>query len=317
VRTDKEQAEQRRQEIAELEEQHKAYQEEKFLITRYLNEVEGKRAELDKLILDMQGQKHELELKLAKNQSQVDGYKDRLWDEFEISYMHAMDFKSRDFVMNAAVKEAREIKERMKELGEVNIGAISEYETTNERHQFLTGQRDDIIDAIRNLTSIIDDMDRTIRQKFKESFDRIAEQFAMVFRELFGGGTAELKLENAEDIMEASIDIAAQPPGKRLQNINLMSGGEKTLTAIALMAAVLRVKPTPFVILDEVEAALDEANIVRFARHLQNFRGIQFVLVTHQKMTMEFADVLYGVTMPEQGISKVLSLKLAEDAENL
>ena len=144
---------------------------------------------------------------------------------------------------------------------------------------------------------------------------KTVEQVSELFKELFGGGHAELRLDNEDNPLESGIEIIAQPPGKKLQNINLMSGGEKTMTAIALMFAVLKAKPTPFCILDEVEAALDEANIDRFAKYLQNFREIQFALVTHQKATMEYADVLYGVTMPEQGISKVLSLRMGDNFE--
>lgn len=161
---------------------------------------------------------------------------------------------------------------------------------------------------------VIEDMDKAIKINFKTTFKKVAEHFESIFKDLFGGGTAMLKMENEDNFLETGIDIIAQPPGKKLQSITLLSGGEKTLTAIALMFAILKVKPTPFCIMDEVEAALDDANINRFARYLKNFNNIQFVLVTHQKATMEFADVLYGVTMPEQGISKVLSLKLEDKA---
>ena len=156
-------------------------------------------------------------------------------------------------------------------------------------------------------------MDKTIRIKFKESFDQIVINFEEKFQELFGGGHAELRLSNEEDPLSSNIDIVAQPPGKKLQNINLLSGGEKTLTAIALMFAVLKAKPTPFCILDEVEAALDDANIDRFIHCLRKLSGIQFALVTHQKATMEHADVIYGVTMPEKGVSRVLSLDMDSD----
>ena len=156
-------------------------------------------------------------------------------------------------------------------------------------------------------------MDKTIRIKFKESFDQIVINFEEKFRELFGGGHAELRLSNEEDPLSSNIDIVAQPPGKKLQNINLLSGGEKTLTAIALMFAVLKAKPTPFCILDEVEAALDDANIARFINCLRKLSGIPFALVTHQKATMEHADVIYGVTMPEKGVSRVLSLDMDSD----
>ena len=200
----------------------------------------------------------------------------------------------------------------MKEMGEVNVGAIEEYETVKERYEFLTAQQADIQSAMDSLNGIIRDMDKTIRERFRASFDQIVVNFEEMFTELFGGGHAELRLSDENDPLQANIDIVAQPPGKKLQNINLLSGGEKTLTAIALMFAVLKAKPTPFCILDEVEAALDDANIDRFIQALRKFDGIQFALVTHQKATMEQADVLYGVTMPEKGVSKVLSLDLGD-----
>ena len=215
--------------------------------------------------------------------------------------------------MSASVKESRDIRNRIRELGEVNVGSIKEYESVSERYRFLTEQRDDILTAMEELQTIISDMDATIKTKFKENFDQIVENFEVIFHELFGGGHAELRMEDENNPLESGIDIIAQPPGKKLQNINLMSGGEKTMTAIALMFAVLKTKPTPFCILDEVEAALDDANIDRFANYLRKFDGIQFALVTHQKATMEHADVLYGVTMAERGISKVLSLRLGDD----
>ena len=197
-------------------------------------------------------------------------------------------------------------------MGEVNVGAIEEYETVKERYEFLTAQQADIQSAMDSLNGIIRDMDKTIRERFRASFDQIVVNFEEMFTELFGGGHAELRLSDENDPLQANIDIVAQPPGKKLQNINLLSGGEKTLTAIALMFAVLKAKPTPFCILDEVEAALDDANIDRFIQALRKFDGIQFALVTHQKATMEQADVLYGVTMPEKGVSKVLSLDLGD-----
>ena len=252
---------------------------------------------------------------MARNDTQLENYKEKLWEDFEVSYAQAMDFRSEDFVMNAAVKENREIKARIRELGEVNVGAIEEYKEEKKRYDFLTEQRDDIQSAMDGINSIIDELDKKIRIQFKESFDRIVINFEEKFRELFGGGHAELRLSDENNPLESDIDIIAQSPGKKLQNINLLSGGEKTLTAIALMFGVLGAKPTPFCILDEVEAALDDANIGRFINCLRSLHGIQFTLVTHQKATMEHADVLYGVTMPEKGVSKVLSLAMGDDFE--
>ncbi|MDD3169486.1 MAG: chromosome segregation protein SMC, partial [Eubacteriales bacterium] len=290
-------------------------QEEKDAVSKYLNEITRKKEEMDEILNGYQTQKYELEIKQAKYETQLDSYKDKLWEEFEISYLQAIEFKKKEFNLAAAVKESREIKNRIKELGEVNVGAIKEYESVSERYEFLSEQRNDILGAMNSLRQIIDDMDKTIKQSFKESFDQIMINFESAFTELFGGGAAELRLEDENNPLECGIEIVAQPPGKKLQNINLMSGGEKTMTAIAMMFAVLKAKPTPFCILDEVEAALDDANIDRFARYLTNFNEIQFALVTHQKATMEYADVLYGVTMPEQGISKIISLKLGDAFE--
>lgn len=259
--------------------------------------------------------KYQLEIKIAKNETQLDTLKEKLWEEFEVSYAQAEDLRKPDFAMGASVKESREIRGRLRDLGEVNVGAIKEYESVSRRYEFLTGQRKDIVVAMDELAGIINEMDTTIKTRFKENFDQVVDNFEVIFRELFGGGHAELSLEDENNPLESGIDIVAQPPGKKLQNINLMSGGEKTMTAIALMFAVLKTKPTPFCILDEVEAALDDANIDRFSRYLRKFDNIQFALVTHQKATMEHADVLYGVTMPEQGVSKVLSLRLGDDFE--
>ncbi len=311
------------------EEDYNAKLEEKARLEEYISEISAEKTQLsaalgqqttefteigDKLN-SYQDKKYQIEIKLAKNETQMDTWKEKLWEDFEISYAQALSMKKSDFVLSAATKESREIKSRMRELGDVNIGAIKEYEQISTRYEFLTEQRSDILAAMQELQAIIGDMDKTIKTKFKENFDQVVVNFEEIFKELFGGGHAELTLDNEDNPLESGIEIIAQPPGKKLQNINLMSGGEKTMTAIALMFAVLKTKPTPFCILDEVEAALDDSNIDRFANYLRKFDGIQFAIVTHQKATMEHADVLYGVTMPEQGISKVLSLRLGDDFE--
>ncbi|MEG0829647.1 MAG: chromosome segregation protein SMC [Anaerovoracaceae bacterium] len=298
---------------ANLEEYIEDLTKERAAAIAHISDLTKTRETTDEKIGRLQTQKYELEIKEAKNETQLDTYKGKLWEDFEVSYIQAIEFKKNDFDLKPAVKENRQIKSRMKELGEVNVGAIAEYETVKERYEFLTAQQTDILEAMGSLEAIIKDMDKTIRARFKESFDQVVLNFEKVFRELFKGGAAELRLDDEQNPLESGIEIIAQPPGKKLQNINLLSGGEKTMTAIALMFAVLKTKPTPFCILDEVEAALDDANIQRFANYLKQFKEIQFTLVTHQKATMEYADVLYGVTMPEQGISKILSLNLGED----
>jgi len=288
---------------------------EKTELSDGITKMAKEQSELNDTLNSYQDQKYQQEIKLAKNETQLDTVKEKLWEEFEISYQQALEMKKEDFVFSSGVKESREIKNRLRELGDVNVGSIKEYDEVSERYEFMTGQRDDIVKAMNELNDIITDMDRTIKVRFKENFDKVVVNFEDIFKELFGGGHAELRLDNDDNPLEAGIEIIAQPPGKKLQNINLMSGGEKTMTAIALMFAVLKTKPTPFCILDEVEAALDDSNIDRFANYLKHFTEIQFAIVTHQKVTMEHADVLYGVTMPEQGISKVLSLRLGDNFE--
>ena len=262
---------------------------------------------------ELKDRKYRLEVKTARNETLLDTQKDKLWDEFEVSYAEALDMRAPDFAVTAGNKELREVRLRLAELGDVNISAIEEYKSVSKRYEFMTAQESDLTRAMDELNEIIDNMDKTIRVKFKENFDQVVVNFEETFKELFGGGYAELRLEDESRPLECGIEITAQPPGKKLKNINLLSGGEKTLTAIALMFAVLKAKPTPFVILDEVEAALDEVNIENFSNYLKKFDNIQFALITHQKATMEHADVLYGVTMPEQGISKMLSLRLGDE----
>ncbi|MBR5741218.1 MAG: chromosome segregation protein SMC, partial [Firmicutes bacterium] len=309
-----ERLERAKQERADLETLAEDSREERLAILKTLEEAEAKKNEIDGRFLDAQNRKFDAENRLARNETLLETYKNRLWEDFEVSYVQAIEFRKKDFVMSQAQKEARAIKDRMKELGDVNVGAIKEYETVSERYTFLTEQRKDLENAMDALVQIIQEMDKNIRRNFRDSFNAIAANFTESFTELFGGGTAELRLEDESKPLECGIEIDAQPPGKKLQNMSLLSGGEKTMTAIALMFAILKTKPTPFCILDEVEAALDEMNIEQFANYLKSgFKGIQFALITHQKRTMEHADVLYGITMPERGISKVISLKLGDE----
>jgi chromosome segregation protein len=296
----------------ELEAALSGLRERRAEALRLADELANRKTAADAALEKAQGGKYEAEIRQAGNEARLDAMKDKLWEEFEISYVQAIEFKKRDFVMAAAVKESREIRSRMKELGEVNVGAIREYETVGERHAFLTEQRDDLLRAMGDLRKTIDVMDREIKAGFKANFDKVVDNFSETFGLLFGGGKGELRLEDESNPLECGIEINAQPPGKRLQNMNLLSGGEKTMTAIALMFSILKARPTPFCILDEVEAALDDSNIKRFAEYLSNFDETQFTLVTHQRATMEYADALYGVTMPERGVTKVLSLRLGE-----
>lgn len=213
-------------------------------------------------------------------------------------------------------KKVKLIKREIEELGNVNIGAIEEYDRIRERHEFLTEQQADLEQAKLTLHEIIAEMDKEMSRRFEETFSQIRIEFQKVFKALFGGGQADLRLTDPSSILETGVDIVAQPPGKKLQNLGLLSGGERAFTAIALLFAILTVRPVPFCILDEVEAALDEANVNRFARYLKRFsQDTQFIVITHRKGTMEEADVLYGVTMQESGVSRLVSVKLEETKE--
>jgi chromosome segregation protein len=204
-----------------------------------------------------------------------------------------------------------EIKEKIERIGPVNMTAIEEFAELEERHTFLAAQRQDLDRSMESLKETIRRINRSTRDRFAEAFESIRTHYQEIYRLLFNGGRADLRLEEGEDVLECGIEILAQPPGKRLANINLLSGGEKALSAIALLFAVFRYQPSPFCLLDEVDAALDESNVGRFARMLEEYaRDTQFIIVTHNKLTMESADLLYGVTMEEPGVSRLISLQL-------
>ncbi|HHW38851.1 MAG TPA: chromosome segregation protein SMC [Bacillales bacterium] len=235
-------------------------------------------------------------------------------------YMLSFDAAKEKYPLTLEIEEAKRkvklIKMEIEELGTVNLGAIEEYERVSERYQFLTEQKNDLMEAKSTLHQIIQEMDEEMMKRFEHSFYSIKAEFEQVFKELFGGGHADLVLTAPEDLLNTGVDIVAQPPGKKLQNLGLLSGGERALTAIALLFAILRVRPVPFCVLDEVEAALDDANVSRFASYLKQFsKETQFIVITHRKGTMEEADVLYGVTMQESGISRLVSVRLEESKQ--
>ena len=205
------------------------------------------------------------------------------------------------------------LKTEINELGPVNINAIEEYDEVSERYEFLNGQKDDLVKAENTLLEIIDEMDSVMKSEFENTFKMIESNFTTTFKELFKGGHAKLKLTDPDNMLETGIEIEASPPGKKLTSISLLSGGEKTFTAISLLFAILKSRPVPFCILDEVEAALDEVNVDAFGNYLTNLKDkTQFILITHKKKTMEYANVLYGITMQESGVSKLVSVKLEE-----
>lgn len=257
------------------------------------------------------------EVKINRLDVELENRLTQLREEYTLSFEAAKEKYPLTIDSNEAKRKVKLIKMEIEELGTVNLGAIDEYERISERYQFLSIQKNDLNEAKDTLHQVICEMDEEMKKRFELSFFSIKAEFEQVFKELFGGGRADLVLTNPEDLLNTGVDIVAQPPGKKLQNLGLLSGGERALTAIALLFAILRVRPVPFCVLDEVEAALDDANVSRFASYLKQFsKETQFIVITHRKGTMEEADVLYGVTMQESGISKLVSVRL-EDSKQL
>ncbi len=263
----------------------------------------------------LQQEHHRIENMKIRNELELENIINRLWDDYGQTYSEALEFKKEISNLSQAKNTIGRLKKEIKALGDVNVNSIEEYKNVKERFEFLTTQRDDLEDAENTLNNIINDMVKLMNKQFKDKFKVINENFNLVFNELFGGGRANLTLTHPENVLESGIEIEVQPPGKKLQNLTLLSGGERAFTAIALLFAILKVRPTPFCILDEIEAALDDANVYRFAQYLKNYSDqTQFIIVTHRRGTMELADILYGVTMQEKGVSKLLALDLDEVA---
>ncbi|MBQ8659852.1 MAG: chromosome segregation protein SMC [Bacilli bacterium] len=251
------------------------------------------------------------EIRLGKMDVRLDNLLVSLSENYSMTYEKAKMEYSLDLEEGTARQTVNNLKTKIKNLGEVNIGSIAEYERLNERYIFLSTQRDDLEGSVSSLLDVISEMDEIMKSRFVETFEKISNEFKDVFKKLFKGGDGVLELTEPDDILNTGIEISALPPGKKLNSIALLSGGEKTLTAIALLFAILNVKPVPFVVLDEVEAALDEANVDAFGSYLLSRKErSQFIIITHKKRTMEYADVLYGITMQESGVSKLVSVKL-------
>ncbi len=252
-----------------------------------------------------------LEINISKMDVLLDNYLRILSEDYEMTYEKARS----NYILEMDTKEARSLvnsyKNRIKQIGMVNVQAIEDYKRVSERYNFLNSQKDDLLNAKDTLLEIINEMDTVMKEEFLTTFNKIDKEFQEVFKQLFKGGSASLKLTNPDDLLETGVDIIASPPGKKLTSINLLSGGEKTLTAICLIFAILNVKPIPFCLFDEVEAALDEANVDNFGKYLNNYKDkTQFLIITHKKRTMEYANTLYGITMQESGVSKLVSVKL-------
>jgi len=256
------------------------------------------------------------EVKLNRVDVELDNHLNKLREEYMLTFEAAKEQYPLPCEVDEARRKLKLIKRSIEELGTVNLGAIDEYERIKDRYEFLQEQRDDLTEAKETLFNVINEMDQEMKRRFEETFLQIRSHFSSVFQSLFGGGRADLLLTDPDDLLNTGVDIVAQPPGKKLQNLGLLSGGERALTAIALLFSILKVRPVPFCVLDEVEAALDEANVHRFAQYLKRFsQDTQFIVITHRKGTMEQAHVLYGVTMQESGVSKLVSVKLEETKE--
>lgn len=253
-------------------------------------------------------QNTKLDVRKNKLELDVENIQNKMWEDYETTPNTATNYAE---VTSTTAKEVEKLKTEIRGLGTVNVNAIEEYKAIKDRYEFLTTQKEDLEGSEKSLNKIIDDMTKLMRIQFAEQFELINKNFTEVFGELFGGGRAELKLADEADILECGIDIEAQPPGKKLQNMMLLSGGERALTAIALLFAILKLNPSPFCVLDEIEAALDDVNVYRYAEYLKKFsKNTQFLVITHRKGSMESANTMYGVTMQEHGISKLISMKL-------
>ncbi|GKU24781.1 chromosome segregation protein SMC [Clostridium folliculivorans] len=296
--------------IEELENKFKEYDIEKIKIKETIRSHENKIENLSSEINIKEDEVHKSELVKAKNEVEKENLLLKLNDEMSLTYAEAIDLALKDFDEVLYNNQINKLKASINRLGTVNVSAIEEYKDLSEKYKFMSTEREDLEKGKTELLAVIEEMTAKMKEVFKENFAILNENFNITFKELFKGGSAELILSDGDELT-ANIDINVQPPGKKLQNINLMSGGEKVLSAIALMFGILKMKPTPFCILDEIEAALDDANVYRYSEFLQKFSdNIQFIVITHRKGTMEASDIMYGVTMEERGVSKVVSVDL-------
>ena len=275
-----------------------------------LSQKEEEQTDQFKIIEDLKAQITKLEVKKTKTEEDITDIINKMWEEYELTPNNAGSYPKPENV-SLTQRRVNVLRTDIKELGSVNVDSIEEYKKLKDRYDFMCEQRLDLDDTMAKLRNVIQDMTETMKKQFREKFEVINKNFGEVFKELFGGGMAEVILTDEANILECGIDITVQPPGKKLQNMTLLSGGEKAFTAIALLFAILRINPAPFCVLDEIEAALDDVNVYRYAEYLKKFaKDTQFLVITHRKGTMEVADTVYGVTMEEKGISKLLSMKL-------
>jgi chromosome segregation protein len=281
-------------------------------------QAEREAQQKNKDLMDMERECARLEQKKTTTALEEKQILDKLWDSYELTGTTAQQAKVEVESIASAQKRIAELRRKISSLGHPNIGAIEEFQRVNERYEYLTGQRDDVEESQKELQKIVGDITGEMTEIFTVEFQKINQYFGETFTEMFGGGKASLQLEDENDVLSCGIEIKVQPPGKQVKTIMLLSGGEKAFVAIALYFAIMKVRPTPFCMLDEIDAALDDRNVARFAHYLHNLSGkTQFIVITHRRGTMEAADVLYGVTMQEQGISKVLSVDLNQVVKEL
>ena len=291
-----------------------AISEEIRILEEELSGMLDKVTEHNSNIITLQEMQGKIEARKAKLESELETFQNRLWDEYGLTYGNALELRQEISNVRATQNRINEIKAEIRELGPVNVAAIEDYSKTKERYNFMKNQHDDLVQSEEKLRRVIQEITQVMKKQFIEQFEIINKNFNIVFRELFEGGFAEVRLADEENVLESGIDIIVQPPGKKLQNMMLLSGGERAMVAIALIFAILRMRPAPFYILDEIEASLDDANVYKFAEYLRRYSDkLQFIVITHRKGTMEAADILYGVTMEEQGVSKVVSLRMDND----
>ncbi len=313
-----EQIKQAKESLTGVGEESEKIKEEKEKIEKEAQEVSELQKEKNEELIVYEKKDSDIKNKIEKNREEIEEDTNLMWEQYEISYTQALESVNTDEIdIEEETKKINVFKNKIKNMGAVNTDAIKEYEEVNERFTFLTSQRDDLEKAKNDLNEIIEEMTTIMKREFKEKFALINEKFKTTFTELFGGGQANLKLTEPENLLESPIEIEVQPPGKKLESISLLSGGEKAFTATALLFSVLSLNPLPFCVFDEVEAALDEVNVYRFADYLKKYKEkTQFILISHRRGTMECADTLYGVTMQEKGISKVVSLKVNDVVNN-
>ena len=278
-----------------------------------INELEETRSHSNSLTSKKERELNNLNIMTNRIDVKLDSLLENLTNDYNMTYEFASENYKLDMDIDTAKREVLKLKDNISILGNVNLDAPEEYEKAKERFDFLNGQKEDLVNAENTLYDIIKEMDMVMKDKFLDTFEKVKVEFKNVYRELFKGGKAELSLTDPDNILETGIEIKAEPPGKKLQSISLLSGGEKTFTAISLLFAILNIRPVPFCLFDEVEAALDDANVEAFGKYLDKYRdNTQFIIITHKKKTMEYADILYGITMEESGVSKIVSVKLED-----